>query len=77
MKTRRAKKSVVVKEEKEGRRQGGGVLGMFWDVVRPYGQNEMASKIVTTNDTPLVMPAFPASLLWYCLFSLKVCHKVC
>lgn len=37
MKTERAEKSVVVKEEKEGRRQGGGVLGMFWDVVRPYG----------------------------------------
>lgn len=54
-------------EEEEGR-QGGGVLGMFWGVVGPYGQNEPDSKIVTAKGTPCVMPAFPASPLQYCLF---------
>ncbi len=39
------------KEEEEGR-LGGGVLGMFWGVVGPYGQNEPDSEIVTTQGTP-------------------------
>lgn len=48
------------KQGEEGR-QSGGVLGMFWGVVGPYGQNETDSKIVTTNGTPCVRPAFLAS----------------
>lgn len=44
---------------------------MFRDVVGPYGQNETDSKTVTTNGTPYVVPAFPASPLEHCLFQIE------